>query len=254
MRIGIVTGGLKGIGKCLTRALVQHGPDLDELWVVSRSPLQVDLNICGGIPIRQIRLDISGPDSQTEFTALLHESGATVAFLIANAGVAEAFKVSDSVNDLRFFAATRSMVSTNIWGTVSIVYASLPFMGAQSKILIIGSISALVPTPGLSVYTSTKAFLRHWAFALREELRPRGISVTIAHPAKVRTEAVEGVVKQTGSIKLRLMPSQSCGYFARRGVRAAMNGKAEVTPGAYGLFAVLAKCLPAAWKARLVRL
>ena len=102
MRIGIVTGGSKGIGKCLTRALVQHGPDLDELWVVSRSPLQVDLNVCGGVPVRQISLDISGPDSQSGLTALLHESGATVAFLIANAGVAEAFKVPDSVNDLRF--------------------------------------------------------------------------------------------------------------------------------------------------------
>nr|WP_162933200.1 SDR family NAD(P)-dependent oxidoreductase [Corynebacterium lactis] len=258
MRVGIVTGGSKGIGKGLTLALASAHPELDEIWVVSRNPAWDEES--PGPRIRCIAIDLAQHYSTGELSIHLDREGATVEFLVCNAGVAIASTrdFAPSVDSSGWadasMSADESMVNTNILGTLRVVNACLPHMVRGSKVLLIGSISALVPTPGLATYTASKAFVRSWSLALREELRPLGISVTVSHPGKVRTEAVAGVVRQTGSIKLRAMPSQSLRHFARRSIAAADRGKDEVTPGFYRFFTALVGVIPAPVRARLSRL
>ncbi|MDO5029999.1 MAG: SDR family NAD(P)-dependent oxidoreductase [Corynebacterium sp.] len=246
MRIGIVTGASRGIGKTFAVKLANSHPDLDEIWCISRTGNDEIFNNCGSVRIRYFQLDQSDACFYSELKAMVVQSDVNVVYLIANAATAIAGTVLDQP-----FEEVDQMVQTNIRGTLAAVYAIAPLMQRGSRIVLVSSISADVPTPGLAVYTSTKAFIRHWGLSLRNELRSRGVSVTIVLPGKVQTSALVDVVKRTGSWKLKLMLYQSVDYLVWRSLRAADRGQAIVTPGVYSVVSWLFKLLPTRLVARM---
>ena len=58
----------------------------------------------------------------------------------------------------------------------------------QGHIVLISSVSADIPSPGESVYAASKAGVDGFALALRQELREKGISVSVVAPGAVATE------------------------------------------------------------------
>ncbi|MGK8361424.1 SDR family NAD(P)-dependent oxidoreductase [Corynebacterium amycolatum] len=253
--MGIVTGASRGIGAVLADRLGQLRPDLDEIWCISRS--YNDDSYCEdaefsprqGPRVRHLGLDQSDDDFGDELRNHVERHHATIVYLILNAAYAD----YGDVNTQEFSQADQ-MIQTNIRGTVAAVYSLNNLFEKNGHIILVSSISAVAPTPGLAVYTASKAFIRHWGISLREEFKFNGVTVTICYPGKVKTTALRNVVKQAKSVKLRLMPEQNLNYLVERTLRAAEKGRAEVAPGLYGLVMILFKALPKRVVARFARL
>lgn len=259
MQIAIVTGGSSGIGEVFSRSLATLTSDLDEVWCLSRcgisdsayaqTPTGAAVSSHSGIPVRSFQFDQACRTFPEKLQKLIEAEGAEVQYLVANAA-----QVDPGTVLTQSYAVASSMVATNVIGTMGTVYAALPAMSTGSHIILVSSISAYAPTPGLGVYSATKAFITHWGTSLREELRLRGISVTVVNPGKVETRSLHLVAKQVRRRKLALMPTQNVGRFVDISLAAARRGRAEVTPGRYGLVVAAFRLIPKQLLARLTKL
>ena len=101
--------------------------------------------------------------------------------VIANAGfgVVGALKKL-SVEDYR------RQFETNIFGVLRTLYAVLPEIEkAKGNIVIVGSVSGWVSSPGASPYTMSKFAVRALASSITPELRLSGVKVTLISPGFV---------------------------------------------------------------------
>jgi len=100
---------------------------------------------------------------------------------IANAG----FGVKGAIRSLSL-EDYRRQFETNVFGVLRTIYAALPpIEKTRGNIVIIGSVSGWVATPGGSPYSMSKFALRGLAEAITPELRPCGVKVTLISPGFV---------------------------------------------------------------------
>ena len=88
------------------------------------------------------------------------------------------------------------MFEVNVFGVFAVTQAFLPQIRAnQGRIVNIGSVAGILAMPGSGTYSATKFGLEGITDALRREMAPFNVSVSIVEPAYVKT-AIAG--KSTG--------------------------------------------------------
>ncbi|MFP6899645.1 MAG: SDR family NAD(P)-dependent oxidoreductase [Opitutales bacterium] len=81
-----------------------------------------------------------------------------------------------------------AVIDLNVRGAVHLTALLLPFLKNRGGAIVnICSLAAFQPTPFVSVYGASKAFLLHWSLSLREELRWTEVAVLAACPGPIRT-------------------------------------------------------------------
>jgi NAD(P)-dependent dehydrogenase (short-subunit alcohol dehydrogenase family) len=118
---------------------------------------------------------------------------AGVAAVVAQAGrfdglvLCAGYSVFGSVEDLSLDKA-RAQFETNVFGTLLPVQAALPHLRrARGRIVIVGSLAGRAPIPFQAHYSATKAALDALALALRIEMAPFGVFVSLVEPGDIRT-------------------------------------------------------------------
>ena len=160
--MGIVTGASRGIGAVFADRLGQLRPDLDEIWCISRSynddssSEAAEHSRTQGSRLRYLRLDQSDDDFGDKLRNRVERHHATIVYLILNAAYANYGDVNT-----QDFSRADQMIQTNIRGTVAAVYSLNDLFEEDGHIILVSSISAVAPTPGIAVYTASKAFIRH---------------------------------------------------------------------------------------------
>jgi hypothetical protein len=98
------------------------------------------------------------------------------------------------------------------------------------RIINVSSLAAFYPMPVKATYAASKRFLLDFSLALREELRDRGVTVTVLCPAGMPTndsciEAIEaqGIMGQ--------LTTMDIGVVAARTIDKALKGRAVYIPG-----------------------
>ena len=95
--------------------------------------------------------------------------------MLANAGrgLGKAF-LDQNFDEIRY------VIDTNVTGTVYLIHKVGRDMRGrgEGRILITGSIAGYVPGAYQAVYNGSKAFLDSFSYALREELKDSGVTVT----------------------------------------------------------------------------
>ena len=91
--------------------------------------------------------------------------------------------------------------------------------------ILLGSASCFTPLPGFSIYAASKAFVMHYARALRYELQERGISVTCFCPGWVDTEFLGKAEKPGVRTPKAYKPLLKTETVVRGCIRAAAKGK-----------------------------
>lgn len=104
--------------------------------------------------------------------------------LVNNAGVGEYGEFA--AKDL---AAFEHMMRLNMNALVRLTHLALPGMLARRRgwIMNIASLAGFQPTPYMTVYGATKAFVKQFSLGLWEEVRRRGVVVTCVCPGPVKT-------------------------------------------------------------------
>jgi len=176
-RIALVTGGGRGIGASIARALAKDG------WsvvVAARSRDQVEAVAAeiGGVAVE---LDVSSPESVVRAVA---EAGA-VELLVANAGVGNQDGSTWEIDP----AAWWRTFEVNVRGVHLCCRAVIPGMleHGAGRIVITGSGASYLPGLTATAYSSSKAAVGRYAETLNDELAGR-IPVFVFSPGMVRTE------------------------------------------------------------------
>lgn len=230
--LAVVTGASSGIGLELARCAAEEGCDL---LIAAEGPeieeAARELRAVGG-EVEAVRADLSAEDG---VLALWHAVGARdVDYLCANAGITLGHHFVDQE-----WPRVRTLLGLNIVGTTLLLHRALPRMQArgQGRVLITGSISGYVPGSGMAAYNASKAYLDNLAFALNDEMRETGVTVTCLMPGPVETEAFDrGDVRDSamGMLPFKDSPQRVAGL----GWEAMKAGKAGMTPGLLNKLAV----------------
>ena len=82
-----------------------------------------------------------------------------------------------------------AVFETNVFSTLRLTQRVLPKMIAkgEGRIVLMGSMAGIVPTPFYAPYGMTKFALENVAFSLRTELKPFGINVIVINPGGYNT-------------------------------------------------------------------
>lgn len=242
--LAVVTGASTGIGLELARECVRHGFDL----IIAANEPEIERAAeqlrRDGAEVETVQSDLSTIEGVDHLYARI--SGRPVAALLANAGrgLGKAFLDQD-------FADARYVLDTNLTGTIYLLHKVGRDMRerGEGKILITGSIAGFMPGSYQAVYNGTKAFLDSFSYALREELKDSGVTVTCLMPGATETEFFRRA--DMLDTKVGVQEKDDPADVAKDGFRAMMRGDGGVVSGMHNKLQVAAAhVMPAEMLAR----
>lgn len=184
MNIAIITGASSGLGKEFAKQF--DDKHLDEIWIIARREDRLkDLQTSLNTPVRVFAFDLLLPSSFDVFKHLLQQDNPNIKYLVNAAGFGAFGNCALELETIN------QMIDLNIKALVNMTYLSIPYMHLGSHIIQLGSASAFTPLKNLNVYASTKAFVLHFSTALYQELKNKGIHVSVICPSWVKTEFLE---------------------------------------------------------------
>jgi short-subunit dehydrogenase len=226
-RVTLITGASAGIGTELARVFASHG---HRLALVARREdrlvaLAAEITAAGGAAPIVIPCDLRQPDGGDKIAAALIAAGAEVEYVVNNAGFG-VFGLAvkrDRAEQLDIIAVNiRTLTDLSLRFSDSLIRH-------RGGILNVGSIAGFLPGPGMAVYYASKAYVLSFTEALRRELAPQGVRVTVVCPGPVPSEfqARAGFSPGLDSAILNVSPAD----VAQQAYRGLMANKRAVLPG-----------------------
>jgi short-subunit dehydrogenase len=180
----LITGASSGIGAAVARELALHGANL---VLTARRRERLDAlaaELSTRVRAFAVEVDVTRDGSVEEAVAVAERELGGLDVAVANAGFAVTGRLERLALD-----DYRRQLETNVFGVLRTVYAALPALKrARGQLAIMGSVSGHVPTPGLSPYNMSKFAVRALAEDLHDELRAKGVGVTLLSPGFVVSE------------------------------------------------------------------
>lgn len=172
----LVTGAGRGIGRTITERMASRGWDV---YAGARSEAHL-LELKSIANVHPVRLDVT---DKADIAALPARVPAALDGVVNNAGII----VNGPVEGLAIDDLTRQL-DVNVVAQIAITQAVLPnIREATGRVVFISSTSGLYTTPGTGAYNASKYALESLGDALRIELRPWKIRVSLVEPGPIAT-------------------------------------------------------------------
>jgi short-subunit dehydrogenase len=226
-RVTLITGASAGIGTELARVFASSG---HRLALAARradrlTALAAEITAAGGSAPIVIACDLEQPDAGDKIAAALAAAGVEVEFVVNNAG----FGLFGNAIELDR-AEQLGIVDVNIRALTDL---SLRFsdhlIRHRGGVLNVGSVAGFLPGPGMAVYYASKAYVVSFTEALRAELGPRGVRVTVLCPGPVPSEFQIRAGFEPGFDSAVLKVSAA--DVAKQAYQGLMANKRAVLPG-----------------------
>ena len=195
MSTWLITGCSTGLGRALAEAVIGAGHNA---VVTGRDAAAVaDLAASASERVLAVALDVTKPAQVTSAVQRAQERFGHIDLLVNNAGYGYRAAVEEGDD-----AEVRTLFETHFFGTVAMIKAVLPDMRARRSgaIVNISSIGAQLTPVGSGYYSAAKAAVEGISGALRGELAPLGISVTIVEPGAFRTDFAGRSLVQSATV------------------------------------------------------
>ncbi|KAB8157482.1 3-oxoacyl-[acyl-carrier-protein] reductase [Streptomyces sp. 3MP-14] len=194
----LVTGGNRGLGLAIARALAEAG---DRVAITHRSgePPQELLDL-GCLPVR---CDITEPEQVEQAFKEVENAHGKVEVLVANAGVnRDQLLLRMSEDD---FA---SVLETNLTGTFRVVKRAAKGMlrAHTGRIVLISSVVGLLGSAGQANYAASKAGLVGFGRSLARELGSRGITCNVVAPGFIDTDMTRELTDDQRELIIERIP------------------------------------------------
>ncbi|MCV7424465.1 SDR family NAD(P)-dependent oxidoreductase [Mycobacterium yunnanensis] len=183
MSTWFITGTSRGFGRLLVAAALEAG---ENVVATARRPE----GVAGAFSDAGDRLSVQALDVGDEEQAASAVENAVRRFggvdvVVNNAGYG-VFGAIEEVSD----AEVRSIFDANVFGVLNVTRAVLPTLRAQGSghIVNIGSSAGIAVGAGRGIYGATKFAVEAISEALRAELAPLGIKVSVVEPGSFRTD------------------------------------------------------------------
>lgn len=189
-KVVLITGGARGIGAATARRIAAEGGKL-VLTDVDKAPLEELAAELGPEAVLAVVADVTDLPSMEAAVAAGVEKFGGIDVVLANAGIASYGSVL-GVDPATF----RRVLDINVLGVFHTVRAALPsVIERKGYVLVVSSLAAFAPAPGLAAYNASKAGVEHFANALRLEVHHQGVDVGVAHMSWIDTPLVQDARK-----------------------------------------------------------
>jgi NAD(P)-dependent dehydrogenase (short-subunit alcohol dehydrogenase family) len=176
----LLTGCSSGIGRATAERLGRSGRPVYATARRLDSIAGLDAAGC-----RLLQLDVTDEESMSAAVRAVTQAHGRVGALVNNAGYGEYGAVEEVPMD-----RVRRQFDTNVFGLARMCQLVLPGMRAAGagRIVNVSSMGGRLVFPGGGYYHATKYAVEAISDALRYEVRPFGISVSVVEPGPIRTE------------------------------------------------------------------
>lgn len=198
-QVVVITGCSSGIGRALAVEFQRRG---HKTYATARREESVkDL---AGQGLEALQLDVTDSDSIRGAISKIMDQTGRIDILVNNAGFNPFGPLAEVPVD-----RIRSMFETNVIGMIAVIQEIFKYMARQrsGRIVNIGSVAGLLPSPFSGPYCAAKAGVHILSDVLRIEAAPFGIDVIVVQPGSVRSHVTE-----TGSVGLERFQSESSLY------------------------------------------
>jgi NAD(P)-dependent dehydrogenase (short-subunit alcohol dehydrogenase family) len=182
-RVWFVTGASSGFGRALAEAVLARGDRA--VLAARRTDALQSLAAPHGDRALPLALDVTDPAARARGVEAAMDRFGRVDVLANIAGRGSLGAAEEFTED-----QLRDQMEVNFFAATAMTLALLPAMRAQGSghILQLTSIGGLAAVGGFSAYCAAKFALEGWSEALRDEVAPLGLHVTIVEPGAFRTE------------------------------------------------------------------
>ena len=195
-KVALITGAARGIGAETAKALAQRGVRL-VLTDLDKEPLDEVVAAIGADDAVGVIADVCDLESMERAVAQGVERFGGIDLVLANAGIASYGSVL-AVDPATF----RRVVDVNINGVFHTVRAALPsVIDRKGYVLVVSSLAAFAPAPGMAAYDASKAGAEHFASALRLEVKHLGVDVGSAHMSWIDTPLVQDAKRDMSAFR-----------------------------------------------------
>ena len=240
----LITGASRGIGESFARVLASEG---HSLILIARdlkalTTLKESLMVEWEVKIEVICIDLRDPESPQMIFERTQKEGWDVDCLINNAGFGrfgefESHPVEDYLE----------MIQVNVTAPMALSHYFLGPMKArgQGAIIHVASMAAFQPTPYMTVYGATKAFLRAFSEGLTGENQANGIQIVTVCPGLTDTKFFVAAGAELEKTLHGAPGMLSPEVVVKESLEALQKGTLTVVPGLKNrLMAILSSSIP----------
>jgi len=240
MKTAIITGASSGLGTEYINATLKLYPEVEKIWLIARRIDRLKILVKKNEKCIALPLDLNDDESLKKYKQTLESKKPEVVLLINNAGFGKLGNAADiPVRD------QTDMVRLNCVALTAVTMLTLPFMKRGATIIQVASIAAFSPTPRMTVYSSTKAFILSFSKGLRHELKSRAINVLACCPGPMETEFTSVANIDGRSRFFSRLPRCDLKKVAFNSLIKAKKGRAVYTNRLiYKIYRVITKLLP----------
>ena len=181
-KVWFITGASKGFGLSLVKQLLAAG---QKVAATSRYVASL-VKAVGEVSDNFLPLyvNLSDEKSVAEAIQTTQNTFKSIDVVINNAG----YGIGGSIEELTDEEARESF-DINVFGTLNVIRAVLPFMRAQKSghIINISSVAGIAAATGWALYAATKFAVIGLSEVLADDVKAMGIKVTVVAPGAFRT-------------------------------------------------------------------
>jgi len=187
-KVALVTGGSRGIGAAIAKALASEGASVAISYAASAKKAEAlvkELEADGTNAIA-IQAD-QGERAQVQLLVnTVYRHFGQLDILVNNAGVIQPSPVDDALANQE---SLEHLFAVNVGGVATAIRTAAPLMKEGGRIVSIGSVlGARVPLAGLTDYAASKFAVAGYTKGWARELGPRGITVNAVQPGPIDTD------------------------------------------------------------------
>ena len=187
---------------------------------------KADLEGMYGIKVYTRYQDLSKADAAEDLHNYCIAEGFDIEILVCNAGM---FFFKELTPEIA--PRAEAMVNLHVLANtkLAVLFGDDMKKRGHGRIIIMSSMAAKLPAPGISVYSATKAYLRSFGKSLWFEMQPYGVGVTTVCPAAIATPlyALKPSLMNLG-VKLGVIKTPR--WLVKRALRASERGRKIISP------------------------
>jgi 3-oxoacyl-[acyl-carrier protein] reductase len=210
-QVAMVTGGSRGIGRAIVKALAVEGARTAFVYHGNKTAadsLVEEVSASGGTTLA-LQADVAQAEEAQRCVERVQKEWGRFDILVNNAGI-----IRDDLFVRMEPDAWQAVLQTNLGGTYNFCRAVAYTMMKQrrGRIINISSVAAEHVNQGQTNYAASKGAINSFTRALAVELAPRGVTVNAIAPGFIATDMSEAVRNKAGElIEKKFIPLRRLG-------------------------------------------
>jgi len=225
----IITGASAGVGAECARQFAQQKANLVLIARGEEALTLISDELSAQTEVLTVAMDVSNVSACKNLLQIADQKFGRIDVVVNNAGMHSRGTVENIQTD-----ELAAMVDINLRAPIVLSSAAIPYLKKNNSgaIVMVGSLAGRAPLQGAATYSSTKAGLRAFSYALADELSEYGIHVGSVSPGPINTGFIMDKIDQVDDI-VYSQPMSTAEQIAAAILKIAAGEQTEISIPAF---------------------